>query len=244
MQFPNANNEWRECPKQTVTGMGKFNRQLSGGPDCWAYCVLELGLLPRGQGFVFKNLIAKDEMPISFVTAIENDVITSMQEGVAKEYPIVDVYVALVDATIHEVDSGDRSFQRAGVLAFQDACSKAEMVILEPMATVTITTPKQFADSIQADLKQRRGEILRHEALLNHSCVLEASVPLGETLGYAAELSQRTDDSVQVTIIPNGYAEVSADIADALRAARKANEPEKPAVRNLPIQRFPKRKKS
>lgn len=242
MQSSNAGNEWRECPTQIVTGEGFCKLPYTYALVHYAYCVLEVGPLPRGQGFVFENLTTETEIPAEFVSPLKDGVIEAMAKGVAGGYPITDVYIGVVDGRFHEVDSDYIGFRRAGALTFQDACSKAKMIILEPIATVTITTPQHFADSIQADLKQRRGEIMRQEKLLNHSCVVEAAVPLSETLGYSEALSQVTDGQAQVTITPNGYAEAPAFIADTLRAARERDEPKEFTASNMPVKRLSKRK--
>ncbi len=67
--------------------------------------------------------------------------------------------MTLYDGSYHDVDSNDLSFQMAGRIAFRKAMEQAKPTLLEPVMTVEITVPDEFAGSIMGDLNSRRGRI-------------------------------------------------------------------------------------
>jgi len=69
---------------------------------------------------------------------------------------VVDFRVILYDGSYHDVDSNDMSFQMAGRIAFRKAMEQAKPTLLEPVMSVEITVPDDFAGSIMGDLNSRR----------------------------------------------------------------------------------------
>ena len=91
--------------------------------------------------------------------------------------PMVDIKVALIDGSYHEVDSSDMAFKIAGSLAFKNAAQKAKPVLLEPMMAVEVVTPADFMGDVMGDLNSRRGHIDGMEPRGNAQ-VINATVPL------------------------------------------------------------------
>ncbi len=59
-------------------------------------------------------------------------------------YPVIDVKVAAVDGSYHEVDSSELAFKIAGSMGFKEACRKASPTLLEPMMALEVVTPDDF----------------------------------------------------------------------------------------------------
>ncbi len=59
----------------------------------------------------------------------------------------------------HDVDSNELSFKTAGRIAFRKAMEQAKPTLLEPIMSVEITIPDEFAGAIMGDLNCRRGRI-------------------------------------------------------------------------------------
>src|SRR5207248_2040231 len=102
----------------------------------------------------------------------------------------------------HEVDSNEMAFKIAGSMAFKEAARKASPVLLEPVMSVEVVTPEDFAGTIMGDLSSRRGRIegMEHRA---GSQVIKAIVPLAEML-MAEDLlrAANRNKSVDVAIYP------------------------------------------
>jgi elongation factor G len=109
---------YREAIRQPARGEGRYVRQ-TGGRGQYGHCILEIEPLPPGQGFEFVNKIVGGVIPKEFIPAIEGGVREAMDTGVIAGYPVVDVRVAVVDGSYHEVDSSEMAFKIAGSLAFK-----------------------------------------------------------------------------------------------------------------------------
>jgi len=67
-----------------------------------------------------------------FIRPAENGIRDALNTGVVAGFPVVDVYVAIVDGSYHEVDSSEISFQIAGSMAIRDALEKASRFFWSP----------------------------------------------------------------------------------------------------------------
>ena len=92
----------------------------------------------------------------------------------------------LYDGSYHDVDSNDLSFQMAGRIAFKKAMEMAKPTLLEPIMTVEITVPDDFAGSIMGDLNSRRGRIQGMDNKAGNT-VVKAEVPMAEMLTYGVD---------------------------------------------------------
>ncbi len=99
--------------------------------------------------------------------------------------------VILYDGSYHDVDSNDLSFQMAGRIAFRKAMEVAKPTLLEPIMTVEITIPDEFAGTIMGDLNSRRGRIQGMDNKAGNT-IVKAEVPMAEMLTYGADLTSMT----------------------------------------------------
>jgi elongation factor G len=103
----------------------------------------------------------------------------------------VDVGVRLVDGSFHPVDSSEISFVIAGSMAFKDAVSRAEPVLLEPIMDVEVVVPDENMGDVIGNISARRGKVVALETR-GHLKVVSALVPLAEMFGYATTLRSLT----------------------------------------------------
>jgi len=97
------------------------------------------------------------------------------------------VKATVVDGSYHEVDSTSIAFKIAGSLAFKDAASRANPVLLEPVMSLVVISPNKYLGDIVGDIKSRRGRIEEME-LRGGSRVIKIFVPLAEMFGYATDI--------------------------------------------------------
>ncbi len=179
--------------KETITERyrsdGKFIRQ-SGGKGQYGHVVLELEPHP-GKGFHFESRISGGVVPKQFVPYVEGGVRESMGSGPVGGYPIIDVKVALVDGSYHEVDSTDVAFRVAAGIAFSKGVRKAGPVLLEPIMSLEVVVPMEYMGDVITDINMRRGKV---EGLFQRSDaqVITARAPLSDMFGYATSLRSLT----------------------------------------------------
>jgi elongation factor G len=206
---------YREAIRQPARGEGRYVRQ-TGGRGQYGHCILEIEPLPPGQGFEFVNKIVGGVIPKEFIPAVEGGVREAMDTGVIAGYPVVDVRVAVVDGSYHEVDSSEMAFKIAGSMAFKAAMQKANPTIKEPIMAVEIVTPEQFLGEVIGDLNSRRGRIEGIEPGPAGTQFIRAHVPLAEMFGYATALRSLTQGRATYVMQPSHYEEVPANIAQEL----------------------------
>ncbi len=173
--------------KETITkeaeGEGKYIRQ-TGGRGQYGHCLLRIEPLPRGQGREFVSEVVGGAIPREFIPPIEKGVIEKEDTGILAGYPVTDIRVAVYDGSFHDVDSSEIAFKIAASLGLSDAAKKADMILLEPIMKVEVTTPEEFLGEIIGDLSSKRAQILSSESRGNARVVI-ALVPLAEMHGYA-----------------------------------------------------------
>ncbi|MGI5883142.1 MAG: elongation factor G, partial [Dethiobacteria bacterium] len=149
---------YKETIKNKSQAEGRFIRQ-SGGRGQYGHVVLELEPLERGSGFVFEDRITGGTIPREFIPAVQDGVKEALQSGVLSGYQVIDVKVALLDGSYHEVDSSEMAFKIAGSQAFKKAMSEAAPVLLEPVMKVEILVPEEYMGEVIGDINARRGKI-------------------------------------------------------------------------------------
>jgi elongation factor G len=208
---------YRETVKSAVSKVeGRFVRQ-TGGRGQYGHVVIDLAPNEPGDGYEFESRIVGGTIPREYIPAVDEGVQEAMNTGVLAGYPMVDIKVALVDGSYHEVDSSDMAFKIAGSLAFKAAAHKARPILLEPMMAVEVVTPAEFMGDVMGDLNSRRGHVDGMEPRGNAQ-VIGATVPLSNMFGYATDLRSTTQGRATYTMQFKHYAEVPAQIAQEIVA--------------------------
>jgi elongation factor G len=181
---------YKETIKNKSQAEGRFIRQ-SGGRGQYGHVVLELEPLERGSGFVFEDRITGGTIPREFIPAVQDGVKEALQSGVLSGYQVIDVKVALLDGSYHEVDSSEMAFKIAGSQAFKKAMSEAAPVLLEPVMKVEILVPEEYMGEVIGDINARRGKIEGIDPK-GGSQAIRCFAPLAELFGYATDLRSHT----------------------------------------------------
>lgn len=206
--------------KETVTGKAeqeaKYIRQ-TGGRGHYGHVVLEIEPAKRGSGFQFESRLVGGVIPRQFIPAIEKGCRESTEAGVLASYPMVDVKVALINGSYHEVDSNEIAFRIAASNAFREGCKKAGAVILEPIMAAEVVVPEAYMGDVIADLNARRGKILDMRTLKVLK-VVQAEVPLAEMFGYATQLRSLSQGRATYTMEFSKYEPVPPSVMKELIA--------------------------
>ncbi|OVZ79648.1 elongation factor G [Yersinia kristensenii] len=211
---------YRETVRKTVTDVeGKFVRQ-SGGKGQYGHVVFTLEPQAPGSGFAFVDATKGGVVPREYIGAVEKGVIEATNTGVLAGYPVVDVKVTLTFGSYHEVDSSELAFKMAAIFGFKEAVKRASPVILEPVMSVEVETPEEYAGSVMGDLSSRRGLVQGMEEMVGGEKIIRAEVPLSEMFGYSTVLRSMSQGRATYTMEFKHYAEAPRNVADAIIAAR------------------------
>ena len=147
---------YRETIKGSAEGHGRHKKQ-TGGHGQFGDCRIRMKPLPRGEDFQFVDDIFGGSIPKNFIPAVEKGIQEARLKGFLAGYPMVDFQVELYDGQYHDVDCSEMSFKIAGSLAFKDAVPKCRPTLLEPIMSVEIAVPDEYAGAVMGDLSSRRG---------------------------------------------------------------------------------------
>ncbi|MCJ7805365.1 elongation factor G [Patescibacteria group bacterium] len=213
---------YKETVKKIGQGEGKYIRQ-TGGRGQYGHCLLRVEPRGRGEGFEFKSEIKGAAIPSEFIPAIEKGVKEKMENGIMAGFPMVDILVAVYDGSFHEVDSSEIAFKIAGSLAVEEAARAAEMILLEPIMKLEVSTPEEFMGDVIGDLSSKRAQIQGTEKKGKMTVIL-AQAPLAELSGYATKLRSISQGRASYYMEPSHYEEVPKNIAEQI-VAKSGKQP-------------------
>jgi elongation factor G len=198
---------------------GKFVKQ-SGGRGQYGHVVLKLEPLPPGGGFEFVDAIKGGVVPREYIPAVDKGIQETLPSGILAGYPVVDIKATLFFGSYHDVDSNENAFRMAASMAFKDGMRKASPVLLEPMMSVEVETPEDYAGTVMGDLSSRRGMLQGMDDMVGGGKVIKAEVPLAEMFGYATNLRSLTQGRATYTMEFKHYSEAPKNVAEEIIAAR------------------------
>lgn len=207
---------YKETIKKIADGEGKYIRQ-TGGRGQYGHCLVRVEPKGRGEGNEFKSEIKGGAIPSEFIPAIEKGVKEKLEIGILAGFPMVDMKVAVYDGSFHEVDSSEIAFKIAGSLAVEEAVRHADMILLEPIMKVEVSTPEEFMGDVIGDLSSKRAQIQGTEKRGMMTVIL-AQAPLAELSGYATKLRSISQGRASYYMEPSHYEEVPKNITDTIVA--------------------------
>ncbi len=211
---------YRETIRAATEAHGRHKKQ-TGGHGQFGDCKIRVEPLPRGSDFEFVDDIFGGAIPRQFVPAVEKGIQDARARGYLAGYPMVDFRVTVFDGSYHDVDSNELSFKMAGSLAFKDAMTRARPTILEPVMTVEVYAPSDFAGDLMGDLNGRRGRIAGMDTR-GAMTIIKAQVPMAEMLTYEQHLTSATGGRGSYHMEYSHYDEVPSHLQTKIIAAAKA----------------------
>jgi elongation factor G len=210
---------YRETVVGSVEHVHKLVKQ-TGGHGQYAHVKIEVRPAEPGSGLHFEDRVTGGRIPKEYIPAVERGVVDAMAKGPYAGFPMVDVFVVLLDGSSHDVDSSEMAFRTCARQAFRDACKKAGLQLLEPVMSVEVIAPEDHTGAITGSLCSKRGQIVDMESR-GKASVTRARVPLAEMFGYSSELRNATSGRGEFTMQFEHYEAVPYALAEEIVEARR-----------------------
>jgi elongation factor G len=204
--------------KETITIPGacetKFVKQ-TGGRGQYAHVCLEIEPNEKGKGNEVVSKIVGGVIPREYINPTIKGIEEGLATGILAGYALVDVKVAIVFGSYHDVDSSEMAFKICGSMALKEAARKCKPIILEPIMKVDATCPETHMGDVIGDLNRRRGQIIGQESQRG-SVIVHAEVPLSEMFGYSTQLRSLTSGRATYVMEPSHFEKVPAKIQEEI----------------------------
>ena len=152
---------YRERLRKPVEAEGKYVRQ-SGGKGQYGHCWVKFEPL-EDDGYEFVDKTVGGSIPKEFIQPINNGINEARKNGILAGYETVGFRATVFDGSYHDVDSSEMAFKIAGSMAFKEAASKADTVLMEPIMKVSVEVPDDYLGTVMGNITSRR----RHCACLH-----------------------------------------------------------------------------
>ncbi len=212
---------YKETFTKPVDVDSKYAKQ-SGGKGQYGHCKVKFEPMdPNGeQTFEFVNEVTGGAIPKEYIPAIGEGIEEAAKAGVLAGFPVLGVKATVWDGSYHEVDSSEMAFHIAGSLAFKDAMSKGDPVLLEPIMKVEVNTPEEYMGDVIGDINSRRGRIEGMEDI-GGARMIKGFVPLSEMFGYATDLRSKTQGRGNYSMFFEKYEKVPKSVQDKIINTKK-----------------------
>ncbi len=202
--------------KETISIPGeaktKFVKQ-SGGRGQYAHVELEIEPNEKGKGNEVVSKIVGGVIPREYIPAVIKGVEEGLTTGVLAGFSLVDVKVAIVFGSYHDVDSSELAFKICGSMAIKEAARKCKPMILEPIMKVDVSCPEATVGDVIGDLNRRRGKIQGQESHKG-AVIIHSEVPLSEMFGYSTQLRSLTSGRASYVMEPSHFERVPTKIQE------------------------------
>ncbi|UTC93849.1 elongation factor G [Treponema denticola] len=198
---------YRESVTTEKTQTEKYSKQL-GGKDNEAELTLTVRPLERGSGNRFISKVktfqksgsgGTNALPEELLEAVKRSIEGCFSSGIKVGYPCTDIEVELVSVKYNELTSTPFAYEAAAAKCFDDACSAADPVLLEPVMAVDIMSPKEFVGDAMSQITQRGGLISSMDSKASTD-IVHAQAPMAKMFGFSTDLRSATQGRASFTM--------------------------------------------
>ena len=174
--------------------------------------------------YVFEEEVVGGAVPKNYFPAVEKGLQEAVVKGPLAGYPVVGVKAVLYDGSYHPVDSSEMAFKTATVQAFKKGFMEASPVLLEPIASLTVTIPDDYTGDVMGNLNKRRGRVLGMNPVSGGRQEIVADIPMTGLFGYCTVLRSMTGGRGVYSYEFARYEQAPSDVQEAEIAKRAKEE--------------------
>ncbi len=174
--------------------------------------------------YVFEEEVVGGAVPKNYFPAVEKGLQEAVVKGPLAGYPVVGVKAVLYDGSYHPVDSSEMAFKMATIQAFKKGFMEASPVLLEPIASLTVTVPDDYTGDVMGDLNKRRGRVLGMNPVSGGKQEIVADIPMTGLFGYCTVLRSMTGGRGVYSYEFSRYEQAPSDVQEAEISKRAKEE--------------------
>jgi elongation factor G len=177
---------YRESVSKAVERTENFSKIIGGKENAASLC-LRVEPVGRGSGNKYTCGVKSRDVPGFIFDAVERGITGALSSGIVLGYPCIDVGVTLTELKYSELTGSEFAFEACASLCFDEACRSALPVLLEPIMTVVLISPKEFVGEVISLLVQRGGQVssMNSKAQIDE---VKALAPMSKMFGFMTAL--------------------------------------------------------
>ena len=215
---------FRETIKKTSDVDSKYKKQ-SGGHGQYGHVKMRFEASGDLETpYVFEEEVVGGAVPKNYFPAVEKGLQDAVVKGPLAGYPVVGVKAVLYDGSYHPVDSSEMAFKTATIQAFKKGFMEASPVLLEPIASLTVTVPDDYTGDVMGDLNKRRGRVLGMNPVSGGKQEIVADIPMTGLFGYCTVLRSMTGGRGVYSYEFSRYEQAPSDVQEAEISKRAKEE--------------------
>ena len=192
-----------------------FDRELGGKRHA---VTLKIAVKPLERGAGRKVSLAREFTTLVGDKHLQECVEQGLEDGVATgvlaRYPMTDLEVTCLGATIVDPEVSDEvAFRSAAMMGFREAAEAAAPEFLEPIMKLEITTPPESVGEVLGDLNGRRGTVLDME-MRGDMQIVHARVPMAQMFGYSTAIRSLTKGRASYSMEPDMFEIAPRDVRE------------------------------
>ncbi|SNB46675.1 elongation factor G [Geobacter sp. DSM 9736] len=182
---------YRETITKAIDHREVFRREAEGKIQ-GGEVLLRLTPLPRGSGpAIVLSPLEHTTLPAELRAALDDSLRQSCSGGPATGYPLTDVEITVLEAPLTPGVTTEHGIRAAAQRGLMMAVRSGAPTLLEPVISLELLTPAEFAGRVLGSLQQKGGRV---ENVVTGDSVhtIRALVPLSGMFGYMTELRSAT----------------------------------------------------
>jgi len=201
---------YRETIRSPRKVTGEFSRQVAGVMQS-ARVELELEPYQGEEAIAVVNRLGSSDLSPALQQVIEQAIRDGAQGAGLLGYPLIQVRFTIRDVSMTELENPEAAFQAATLDGVHQGVSEDNLVLLEPIMRLEVTTPDEFMGNIHSDLMSRRALITGTEQR-GELQVIHAETPLATMFGYSTHVRSLSQGRASYSMEPSRYAEAPAEV--------------------------------
>jgi len=163
-----------------------FSKVIAGKENA-ASLTMRIEPLERGSGNKYAWEVKDKSIPQEILDAVERGINASFNSGIVLGYPCIDIGLTVTEAGYSELTASELAFEACASLGFDEACRNASPVLLEPIMSVDLVSPKEFVGDVISLVTQRGGQVLNMKSTSSGDEV-KAQAPMAAMFGFMTSL--------------------------------------------------------
>ncbi len=199
---------YRETIESEAIQSAEFRKEVSEKIQYGA-CEVKVSALEGDCEIKYEQKHKSRDIPKEIYEAVEQGIRDASPGGGLAGYPFHSLKIELTNINYDEDTANEVAYKIAGANAFKLACTKAKILLMEPMMNLEINTPSEFSGDVISDVNSKKGRVVSIDMGKDGREVIKTLTPLSGLFGYSTDLRSKTQGRATFSMMLSHYEKMS-----------------------------------